>query len=163
MSAGRWCSRTGRWRRRTDRWGCGWRMTYETREESAACVRAWEGSRYFTGAVQGGRVVDYLAAAERMAAAVEADHELPDQTASRKARQALMFLIRGSLRLPGNKRRLSLCKRPVPLIFERIPGRVTLGEGEKTSFSACFVTVGVVLAVRRAGGGTCQVGVHPGR
>lgn len=49
------------------------RLTYETREASAACVRSWEGSRYFTGAVQGGRTADYLAAVERMATAVEAD------------------------------------------------------------------------------------------
>jgi hypothetical protein len=49
------------------------RFSYERREESAACVRAWEGERYFTGAVQGGRTADYLVAVARMAAAVAAD------------------------------------------------------------------------------------------
>jgi hypothetical protein len=49
------------------------RFSYEQRDGSAACVRAWEGERYFTGAVQGGRTADFLTAAARMAAAVAAD------------------------------------------------------------------------------------------
>ena len=49
------------------------KFSYERRESSAACVRAGEGARYFTGAVQGGRTTDYLAALSRMTAAVAAD------------------------------------------------------------------------------------------
>jgi len=49
------------------------RFSYERRELSAACVRAHEGTRYFTGAVQGGRTADYLAAAARMEEGVAAD------------------------------------------------------------------------------------------
>lgn len=48
-------------------------MSYERRENSAACVGQWEGGRYYTGVFQGGAAGAFREAVRTMAEAEEAD------------------------------------------------------------------------------------------